>query len=283
MEFIISKGSKLLPNEKQKMEDESWFNMWTKRNFPYKLLIEGDILYWLDTTKKQLVWKTEVLEVDRYPYNDKSEIWEKYKTSMSQKYYDDRPDRGYFLYYRIKVLEKINIAKPNYSFDQLGWEELDDDNKRRWFPQVTFAEETLFDKSIEPNERSLMDDLRKLNQKMQFVDPKRIEKLMSVTIRKDTAFINKLKEIAAYTCQFPNCGHQIKTGKGKYYIEVAHIKPVNQKGKSVLGNLLVLCPNHHKEFDYGELQIKEQTLEKLSGSLNGIDFTMHFDFMNKNL
>jgi len=30
-----------------------------------------------------------------------------------------------------------------------------------------------------------------------------------------------------------------------------------------------LCPNHHKEFDYDNLEIDEQTLEELSGRLNG--------------
>jgi len=44
---------------------------------------------------------------------------------------------------------------------------------------------------------------------------------------------------------------------------------VNKGGQSILGNLLVLCPDHHKEFDYGDLKIIEQTENKLMGSLNG--------------
>ena len=59
---------------------------------------------------------------------------------------------------------------------------------------------------------------------------------------------------------------------GGFYIEVAHVQPVEKGGTSVLGNVVVLCPNHHKEFDYGDLQVIEQTEELLHGKLNGIEF-----------
>ena len=61
-------------------------------------------------------------------------------------------------------------------------------------------------------------------------------------------------------------------GDGSKYIEVAHINAVKDGGKSVHGNLLVLCPNHHKEFDYGNLKINTHTSSKLSGQLNGKNF-----------
>jgi predicted restriction endonuclease len=59
---------------------------------------------------------------------------------------------------------------------------------------------------------------------------------------------------------------------GNYYIEVAHIKPVSKGGQSIIGNLLVLCPNHHKAFDYGKLQIIEQDESHLKGVLNNEQF-----------
>jgi predicted restriction endonuclease len=55
---------------------------------------------------------------------------------------------------------------------------------------------------------------------------------------------------------------------------VAHIAPVRAGGRSVLGNLLVLCPNHHKEFDLGDLEIAAQTPARLAGRLNGVAFAM---------
>ena len=63
-----------------------------------------------------------------------------------------------------------------------------------------------------------------------------------------------------------------------FYIEVAHVKPISRGGKSLLGNLLVLCPNHHKEFDYGHLKIIEQTVTYLRGMLNGTAFDIRLPY-----
>lgn len=50
--------------------------------------------------------------------------------------------------------------------------------------------------------------------------------------------------------------------------------PVAKGGQSVLGNLVVLCPNHHKEFDL--LEIVEQSAAKLIGTLYGSGFKIAF-------
>ncbi|MDP2846091.1 MAG: HNH endonuclease, partial [Candidatus Methanoperedens sp.] len=88
--------------------------------------------------------------------------------------------------------------------------------------------------------------------------------------------VKTLKELCQFRCQFPGCNVRIPKKDGGYYIEVAHIEPVSQGGKSVIGNLLVLCPNHHKEFDYGALEIIEQTTDYLCGKLNGKEFEISF-------
>lgn len=63
-----------------------------------------------------------------------------------------------------------------------------------------------------------------------------------------------------------------KRAKAGFYVEVAHIQPVCKGGQSVIGNLLVLCPNHHKEFDVGDGEILEQSTDMIRGRLNGRDF-----------
>lgn len=114
--------------------------------------------------------------------------------------------------------------------------------------------------------------LRQLNEKMKGVEPeKRIAEIEQV-LRKDARIVELLKKATNYRCQFPDCTSEIPTKKGLNYVEVAHIKPVHKGGKSVLGNLIVLCPNHHKEFDYGDLNIIEQTDDLLTGTLNGKAF-----------
>jgi predicted restriction endonuclease len=88
--------------------------------------------------------------------------------------------------------------------------------------------------------------------------------------------VGALKELCGYRCQFPDCGVAIPKRRGGFYAEVAHIKPVHKGGKSVLGNLLVLCPNHHKEFDLGECSIEDQTPIFVRGRLNGKPFEISF-------
>ena len=106
---------------------------------------------------------------------------------------------------------------------------------------------------------------------MQILPQKRNIEIEQI-IRNDRQIVLLLKQASNYKCQFPNCDAEIKTKTGLNYVEVAHVKPVKEGGQSVLGNLLVLCPNHHKEFDYGELKIYEQTLSILRGKLNEREF-----------
>ncbi|THU39157.1 hypothetical protein FAM09_11610 [Niastella caeni] len=131
-------------------------------------------------------------------------------------------------------------------------------------------------------EKNLMTALAALNEQMRQVEPEKRIKEIELTLRKDRRIVTLLKKAANFKCQFPNCNSEIKTKAGINYVEVAHVIAVNKGGQSVLGNLLVLCPNHHKEFDYGDLKIVEQMLDRLSGSLNGKDFKIEVIKTNYN-
>lgn len=279
MEYITSRGFEL-PTDQTEMENFDWFNMWSNRNFPYYELIVGDTLYWFDTTAQKLVWKTEVVKVDRFPYSDKQEIFDRYPNSLGLKYYDSRPDSGYFVGYKVKVIENLDLEKPTgFRFPQLGWLRVDNEIASTWFNRQPTEDTNTLDDNVSDDKKSITELLADLNEKMKNVSPERVEKLVSATIRKDTKIINALKKATDFKCQFPNCGQRIIKKNGGFYIEVAHIKPVSQNGQSILGNLIVLCPNHHKEFDFGDLKINEQTNSKLTGQLNGnkfeIDLTYH--------
>jgi len=272
MEYITSRGFEL-PTDISEMESLNWFNMWNNRNFPYSELVANDTLYWFDTKVKKLVWKTEVISVERYPYSDKKLIFERYYEPIDSKYYKDRPVSGYFVGYKIRVIEKVDIIRPDkFKFPRIGWVSVDNENALKWFNRKQVDDQNTLDDNIEEGNKSVIEKLAELNQKMQNVSPERIEKLVSMTIRKDTKIIAALKEFVDFKCQYPNCGQRIIKKGGGFYIEVAHIKPVSQKGQSILGNLLVLCPNHHKEFDFGDLKIIEQTQNRLVGKLNGNNF-----------
>ena len=121
--------------------------------------------------------------------------------------------------------------------------------------------------------------LQQLNEEMQKVEPEKRLAEIELTLRKDRKIVELIKKSANYKCQFPDCSSQILTKTGTNYVEVAHIKAVHKGGQSIIGNLIVLCPNHHKEFDYGNLNIDEQSLNILKGTLNGKKFSI---IMTKN-
>ncbi|WP_316799059.1 HNH endonuclease [Pedobacter frigidisoli] len=63
------------------------------------------------------------------------------------------------------------------------------------------------------------------------------------------AFIKILRH---FKCQI--CGYRILKKTGGFYIEAAHITPKHKGGTEQIENIILLCPNHHKEFDHGEVE-----------------------------
>ncbi|MDQ2751619.1 MAG: HNH endonuclease, partial [Bacteroidota bacterium] len=85
--------------------------------------------------------------------------------------------------------------------------------------------------------------------------------------RRDNVIIAKIKYVRGSNCQL--CGTSIKTKNGTEYIEAAHIEPKYLKGKESLSNIILLCPNHHKEFDLGDRRIETHTDSFIKFALNG--------------
>mgnify|MGYP006360662093 CR=1 FL=1 len=56
----------------------------------------------------------------------------------------------------------------------------------------------------------------------------------------------------------------------------AHIIPKKDKGNENKENILILCPNHHKEFDYGKRKIIEHTKKEIVFELNEKLYTIKF-------
>lgn len=81
--------------------------------------------------------------------------------------------------------------------------------------------------------------------------PEKVTTTITRSVR-DTALSNEVKEERKYRCQV--CGIRLSI-KGKGYAETHHIKPLGHDGPDTKTNMLVLCPNHHILFDYGEIAI----------------------------
>lgn len=89
-------------------------------------------------------------------------------------------------------------------------------------------------------------------------DPDRVETTRSRVIR-NTALTHDMKEMYDYECQV--CGDTRKGPNGTKYAEAHHIRPLGQphEGPDEPENILILCPNHHADFDYGRLVVDPET------------------------
>ena len=87
-----------------------------------------------------------------------------------------------------------------------------------------------------------------------YTPPGRIKTTVSRIVR-DTKLSRDIKEKYERKCQI--CGERISLASGGYYAEAHHIKPLGStyQGPDTSDNLIVLCPNHHTEFDFGSIAI----------------------------
>lgn len=74
-------------------------------------------------------------------------------------------------------------------------------------------------------------------------------------IVRNTTIIRQLKEKYKNRCQI--CGNQIIRPNGSFYSEGHHLKKLGGSfmGPDIPSNVIILCPNHHTEFDYGSIAI----------------------------
>jgi hypothetical protein len=88
--------------------------------------------------------------------------------------------------------------------------------------------------------------------------------------KRDNKAIALIKLLRKSECQI--CGEFIRKKDGTKYIEACHIKAKREKGKENLENIILLCPNHHKEFDLGELKITKHSKEIIKFTMNEKDY-----------
>lgn len=80
-------------------------------------------------------------------------------------------------------------------------------------------------------------------------------------IVRDSEMIRELKHRYDHQCQV--CGDQRHRGASAPYAEGHHLHPLGDDppGPDAKRNVLVLCPNHHADFDYGSIRVDPDTLE----------------------
>lgn len=91
-------------------------------------------------------------------------------------------------------------------------------------------------------------------------DPRRVETTRSRIVR-NTQIAIELKQLYDHRCQI--CGEQRRGVDGDPYAEAHHVRPLGDphNGPDEASNVLVLCPNHHADFDYGHVRVDTDTYE----------------------
>ncbi|WP_380678404.1 HNH endonuclease [Salinigranum sp. GCM10025319] len=88
--------------------------------------------------------------------------------------------------------------------------------------------------------------------------PDRVETTRSRVIR-NTTVVRELKKVYGHGCQL--CGDVRHQNPDRKYAEGHHLQPLGRphEGPDTKANLLVLCPNHHADFDYGMVSVDPET------------------------
>lgn len=101
---------------------------------------------------------------------------------------------------------------------------------------------------------------------------------------RDSALVKKLKKLYQNQCQI--CGYTFEYEKNKFYSEVHHYNPLEENGNDDVDNMIVVCPNHHSEFDYKVIAIDvdvQSIIDKNGKKIDKITFLEGHKLSNINI
>jgi HNH endonuclease len=104
-----------------------------------------------------------------------------------------------------------------------------------------------------------LDNINEILAQRSFIPPgHRIVTEVSRIVR-DTSIVRQLKDLYANKCQI--CGIVLGL-PGSQYSEAHHVRPLGQphNGPDITKNILILCPNHHAEFDLGYVAVDPDSM-----------------------
>lgn len=85
---------------------------------------------------------------------------------------------------------------------------------------------------------------------------------------RDKELVRIIKLLRGNKCQI--CGYSFKMESGEEYSECHHLEHLANKGLDISANLLILCPNHHRQFHYGGVAILRHSSILLEVEIDGI-------------
>jgi hypothetical protein len=142
VEYLISRNFKL-PTTGPAFEKEVQlqFNLWQKKRWPYCEFETGDILYWYETRRRAICWKTRTIKADRLAYSSKGQLFDWLHSNFggfdeNNPYVVNAQNKRYCLAFKSEPLLQLNLPKPkNTLFPRLGWLRADDELAKTWLSQ----------------------------------------------------------------------------------------------------------------------------------------------------
>ncbi|HXU36882.1 MAG TPA: hypothetical protein VN937_11015 [Blastocatellia bacterium] len=140
---LITSRSFVLPQLSDAMRTYVWFNMWTRKLWPYNELDPGETLLWYESPNQRIVWSTNVTDVTRFPYSRREEVADKLKLSAvdaRQPYLVDAPASGFCLSYKVDPIERLEVSRPDdLRFPQQGWLRINESVVQKWPALASFV------------------------------------------------------------------------------------------------------------------------------------------------
>jgi predicted HNH restriction endonuclease len=97
--------------------------------------------------------------------------------------------------------------------------------------------------------------------------------------RRSDVNIAVIKILRDFKCQI--CGKTIVKKDRSNYVETAYIQPKHEGGFETLNNIILLCPNHHKEFVLGKTLIAAHDAASVTIVMNNEQYKIDLDDVQK--
>ena len=103
----------------------------------------------------------------------------------------------------------------------------------------------------------------------------KLVKYRGMHLSRNVVLIAHIKALRGSRCQI--CSKVIRKRDGSSYAEAAHITPKSRGGSENRDNIMILCPNHHKEFDMGDTVVTKCTGRHVEFTMNGKRYRVRLD------
>lgn len=109
--------------------------------------------------------------------------------------------------------------------------------------------------------------IQEIDEKNSKNPPKNIS-VLAKTYERDKILTKLIKSYRGGVCQI--CGFSFKTKNSEDYSECHHLEHLAKNGLDVSKNMLVLCPNHHRQAHYGNFEIIEHNQDCVKVKIDGL-------------